>query len=68
MMLYATHESNKCGSDWTIICRDLKTPKGIANRLKRGVWPKGIWTIFVCTDDNFYAVETHRQIGVCQVQ
>lgn len=66
-MLYATHESNRPASDHTVIAHDLKTFKGIANRIVRGYWPSGVWAVYACANDGrggFYAPQSeHKRLG-----
>jgi hypothetical protein len=62
-MLYAKHESGRCGSDWTCICKDLKTYRGVKNRVKRGAWPKGEWRIYQCSESEWYKTAGHVLLG-----
>lgn len=66
-MLYAIHESNRCGTDYTIICRDLKTAKGVANRIKQSPSrPAGNWRIYSVAQENWYKDTGHKLIGTCR--
>ena len=62
-MLYAKHESDRCGSDWTCICRDLKTVRGVQNRLTKGRWPTGTWRIYSCHESDWYKATGHFLVG-----
>jgi hypothetical protein len=62
-MLYAKHDSNKPGSDYTCICRDLKTVRGVQNRLIKGAWPSGTWRIYNCLDSDWYKATGHFLVG-----
>ena len=62
-MLYAKHESNQCGSDWTLICKDLKTVRGVQNRIVRGKWPSGEWRIYNCHEADWYGRTGHFLVG-----
>lgn len=62
-MLYAKHESDRAGSDWTCICKDLKTVRGVQNRLIRGAWPGGKWRIYQCNEDDWYKRTGHFLVG-----
>lgn len=65
-MFYAEHESQRCGSDWTVIERDLKTVRGVIRRLRAATYLKpGKWTIYQCSPETFYAPrERHAIVGV----
>ena len=66
-MLYAKHESDRCGSDWTCLCRDLKTVRGVQNRIVRGAWSKGTWRIYRCDPADWYKRTGHFLVGkVCK--
>ena len=63
-MLYAKHESNQCGTDWTLICKDLKTVRGVKSRIARGVWPEGGWWIYRCAESDWYKDTGHTVVGM----
>ena len=60
---YATHESNRPGSDWTCVCDDLKTLRGVQNRIIRGAWAPGLWRIYVCDREDWYRATGHYLVG-----
>lgn len=62
-MLYATHESGRCGSDWTVICKDLKTVRGVQNRIVKGHSPPGKWRIYQCHEKDWYKATGHFLVG-----
>ena len=62
-MLYAVHESKKPGSDWTCIAHDLKTVRGMQNRIVRGKWPAGQWQIYRCSKEDWYKSTGHQWAG-----
>ena len=62
-MLYAVHESNRPGSDWTCIAHDLKTVRGMQNRIVKGAWPSGKWRIYRCHRDDWYKRTGHFLVG-----
>jgi len=62
-MLYAVHESERCGSDWTVIAKDLKTVRGIRNRILRGYAPKGEWRIYYVHEEDWYKRTGHFLVG-----
>jgi len=61
--LYARHESNRLGSDWTVICKDLKTVRGVQNRLTRGYAPAGTWRIYRVHENDWYKETGHFLVG-----
>lgn len=61
--LYAKHESNRLGSDWTVICKDLKTVRGVQNRIVRGYAPSGIWRIYRVHENDWYKETGHFLVG-----
>ena len=64
-MMYARHESNHLGSDYTVMCKDLKTVRGVQNRILRGRWPAGQWRIYTCHIEDWYKRTGHFLIGKC---
>ncbi len=62
MRLYAKHESNKPGSDWTVICDDLKTIRGVQNRLTRGRFQSGVWRIYRCMEQDWNMATTKQRV------
>lgn len=61
-MLYAKHTSGKLGSDYTMIT-DLKTVRGVENRLSAGRWPAGDWEVFQCTKEDWYK-DNHKRVAI----
>ena len=43
-----TYLSNPCGTDYGYICHDLKTLKGLLNRLQNFKWRKDVVELHVC--------------------
>ena len=66
-MLYARHESNKCGSDYTVIAKDLKTVDGLRNRILRGHYLTGRWYVYRCPVDGFYKRDGHVLVGMVKL-
>ena len=64
-MLYATHESMKPGSDYTVICKDLKTVRGVKNRIGRreSKYLPGLWFIWKCAESDWYSRNNHHIVG-----
>lgn len=65
-MFYATHESNQCGSDWTIILRGYKTVRGAIRNLQNSQYlHPGKWTLRVCGDNGEFYQDSacHRVVG-----
>ena len=67
-MMYARHESNQCGSRWTVIAKDLKTVTGLRNRILNGYYPVGRWYIYTCPEHMFYKRESHILVGMVDKQ
>ena len=65
-MIYAKHESDKPGSDWTCICKDLKTVRGVQNRIIRGGWSTGTWRIYRVSEHDWYSDTGHFLVGKVQ--
>jgi len=63
-MLYAKHESDRLGSDWTLIFRDLKTLRGVKKRLLQGYAHPGLWYIYRCAEQDWYKETGHVLVGV----
>lgn len=61
--LYATHESGRLGSDGTIICKDLKTVRGVQNRIIKGYALKGNWNIYRVHENDWYKDTGHFLVG-----
>jgi len=62
-MFYARHESGKLGSDGTLIFKDLKTVRGVQRRIEQSNVLPGLWTIYRCTEDNWYRDAEHKWAG-----
>lgn len=63
MFLYAKHETNRPGSDYTCICKDLRTIRGVQNRIIKGYWIKGNWRIYQTTEHDWYKSTGHFLVG-----
>jgi hypothetical protein len=61
--LYAKHESNRAGSDYTVICKDLKTIRGVQNRIIRSIRPVGEWHIYRVAEQDWYKRTGHFLVG-----
>ena len=53
---------NPCGSDYTVIIRDLKTLKGIKNRIKNYMIPKDVVQIRIYRVSSVTDRETYNLI------
>jgi hypothetical protein len=42
------------GSANTLLARDLKTLRGVINRIERGAWGFGEWRIYYVSESRFY--------------
>lgn len=62
-MMYAEHESKRCGSDYTMIAKDLKTVSGFKRRLLASSRLAGKWTVYSCSNERFYHTEEHKRVG-----
>jgi len=61
--LYARHESYRLGCDHTVIAKDLKTVRGIQNRIIRGHAPAGKWFIYRVHENDWYKGTGHFLVG-----
>ena len=43
---------NPCGCDYTRIIHDLKTIKGVKNRIKNWKWQKDVVEVYICSSAN----------------
>jgi hypothetical protein len=63
MFLYARHQSGKLGTYYTCICKDLKTVRGVQNRIVRGPRPSGLWHIYSVNESDWYKETGHYLVG-----
>lgn len=53
-------KENPCGSEWTRIIKDLKTIRGVENRITRGVKPVGAVGYNIYQTANIYDEKSYR--------
>lgn len=57
-------KNHRLGAEWQRVIRDLKTLRGVENRIVRGVIPPGAvgCDIYRVASDHFYNEEKHRLV------
>lgn len=55
-------KENQCGSEWTRIIKDLKTVRGVENRIARGVKPHGAIGYDLYQSADIYNEKSYRLI------
>jgi hypothetical protein len=61
-MIYAKHESDRLGSDWTIITH-LKTFRAFKKQIRNSFAHPGVWNVYQCAHADWYKDTGHRLIG-----
>lgn len=56
----APYLENPCGTDYCVIMRDLKTLRGVRNRVLKMRWPKDVVEIRIYSVTNLYDRETYN--------